>query len=710
MPSRRRNQVDPLQLRPGDFVVHEQHGVGRFVEMMQRTVAGRHPRVPRHRVRPEQARPAGRPPLRAHRPARPGDQVRRRRGADASTRWAAPTGPRRSRGPSATSSRSPPTSSGSTARARRPRGTPSRPTPRGSASSRRPSPTSRRPTSCSSIDEVKADMEKQVPMDRLICGDVGYGKTEIAVRAAFKAIQDGKQVAVLVPTTLLVSQHHQTFAERYAQFPVKVESLSRFQSDKEAKDVVGRPRRRHASTSSSARTGCSPRTCRSRTSASSSSTRSSASASSTRSCSRRCAPPSTCCRCRPRPIPRTLEMAVTGIREMSTLATPPEERHPVLTFVGAYDEKQITAAIRRELLREGQVFFVHNKVSSIEKAALPPARARARGAHRDGPRPDGRAQARAGRRGLLGEALRRARLHDDRRDRARHLATPTPSSSSAPTCSASRQLHQLRGRVGRGRERAYAYFLYPPEKPMTETAHDRLRTIASNTDLGSGMAGRDEGPRDPRRRQPARRRAVRATSRASASTSTCGSSARRSPTSAARRPTCPAEIKIELPVDAHLPHDYVPGERLRLEAYKKLATVESDEARRRDRGRAARPLRRAARAGARTSSRSPGCGSSPGRPASATSGCRARSCASARSRTCARASSCASCGSTPGTHRQGGARHDPRAGPDDGPGRRQAAARRRGARVGPAAHHGRAARRHRRRAHAGVSAGRSGAP
>ena len=225
------------------------------------------------------------------------------------------------------------------------------------------------PDQLAAIDEVKRDMEKPMPMDRLICGDVGYGKTEIAVRAAFKAVQDGKQVAVLVPTTLLAQQHFATFSERYAPFPVVGEA------------AVPVPER----------TPRSPRPC-----AASPTARSTSSSA-----------PTGCCRRRPRfkelglviideeqrfgvehkeylkrlrtevdvlamsatPIPRTLEMGVTGIREMSTILTPPEERHPVLTFVGAYDEKQIAAAIRRELLRDGQVFYVHNRVESIRRVA-----------------------------------------------------------------------------------------------------------------------------------------------------------------------------------------------------------------------------------------------------------------------------------------------------------------------------------------------------
>ncbi|HEX8970125.1 DEAD/DEAH box helicase, partial [Oryzihumus sp.] len=425
----------------------------------------------------------------------------------------------------------------------------------------------------SSIDEVKVDMERSVPMDRLICGDVGYGKTEIAVRAAFKAIQDGKQVAVLVPTTLLVQQHFQTFSERYAQFPVVVKALSRFQTDAEAKRVlegladgsvdlvIGTHRLlskevrfkdlglvvvdeeqrfgvEHKEQLKQMRTAVDVLAMSAT------------------------------------PIPRTLEMAVTGIREMSTLATPPEERHPVLTFVGAYDEKQIVAAIRRELLREGQVFMVHNKVSSIEKAAarlrelVPEARIAT--AH-----------------GQMGEHRLEQVVLDFWEKKFDVLVCTTIVEtgldiSNANTLIVERadalglsQLHQLRGRVGRGRERAYSYFLYPPEKPLTETAHDRLQTIASHTDLGAGMqvAMKDLEIRGAGNLLGGEQSGhiagvgfdlyVRLVGEAVADYR-------------GEADTAPVEIKIELPVDAHLPHDYVPGERLRLEAYKKLAVVEDE--------------------------------------------------------------------------------------------------------------------------------------
>ncbi|HEY9494667.1 MAG TPA: transcription-repair coupling factor, partial [Intrasporangium sp.] len=484
MPSRRRNQVDPLQLRPGDFVVHEQHGVGRFVEMMQRTVQGA---TREYLVIEYAASKRGQPGDRLYVPTDQLDQVTKYVGGEEPTL-------NKMGGSDWTKTKS---------RAKRYvkqiaadliRLYSARQATKGHAFGA-DTPWQREleeafayvetPDQLSSIDEVKADMEKQVPMDRLISGDVGYGKTEIAVRAAFKAIQDGKQVAILVPTTLLVSQHYQTFSERYAQFPVKVKALSRFQSDKEAKDVVdgladgtvdivigthrllGKDIRfkdlglvvvdeeqrfgvEHKELLKTMRTAVDV-----------------LSMSAT-------------------PIPRTLEMAVTGIREMSTLATPPEERHPILTFVGAYDEKQITAAIRRELLREGQVFFIHNKVSSIEKAAsrlrelVPEARIAT--AH-----------------GKMGEHRLEQVVEDFWQKRFDVLVCTTIVEtgldiSNANTLIVERadllglsQLHQLRGRVGRGRERAYAYFLYPPEKPLTETAHDRLRTIASNTDLGSGM-------------------------------------------------------------------------------------------------------------------------------------------------------------------------------------------------------------------------------
>jgi transcription-repair coupling factor (superfamily II helicase) len=573
MPSRRRNQVDPLQLRTGDYVVHEQHGVGRFIEMSQRTVQGA---TREYLVIEYASSKRGQPGDRLYVPTDQLDQVTRYVGGEAPTvnklggsdwhktksrakRYVKQIANELIRLYSARMATSGHAYS------------PDTPWQRELEDAFAHIET---PDQLSSIDEVKADMERPVPMDRLICGDVGYGKTEIAVRAAFKAVQDGKQVAVLVPTTLLVQQHYNTFSERYAGFPVVVKALSRFQSDREAREVldgmvsgsvdvvIGTHRLlakevrfkelglvvideeqrfgvEHKEQLKALRTAVDVLAMSAT------------------------------------PIPRTLEMAVTGIREMSTLATPPEERHPVLTYVGGYDEKQIVAAIRRELLREGQVFFVHNKVSSIEKVAsrvrelVPEARVAT--AH-----------------GQMNEHRLEQVVVDFWEKKFDVLVCTTIVEtgldiSNANTLIVDRadllglsQLHQLRGRVGRGRERAYAYFLYPVEKPLTETAHDRLETIASNTDLGSGMrvAMKDLEIRGAGNLLGGEQSGhiagvgfdlyVRLVGEAVADFKGEGDKA-------------PAEVKIDLPVDAHLPHDYVPGERLRLEAYRKLASV-SDEA------------------------------------------------------------------------------------------------------------------------------------
>jgi len=279
------------------------------------------------------------------------------------------------------------------------------------------------------------------------------------------------------------------------------------------------------------------------------------------------------------PIPRTLEMAVTGIREMSVMQTPPEERHPVLTFVGPYDDRQITAAINRELMREGQVFFVHNRVSDIDRVAahlgslVPEARIRV--AH-----------------GQMGESDLEQTVVDFWERRFDVLVCTTIVETGLDIANANTlildradtfglsQLHQLRGRVGRGRERAYAYFMWTPGATLTDTAHDRLSTIAANTELGAGMqvamkdleirgagnllggeqSGHIEGVGfDLYLRMVAE--AVTDYRR--------GLDGDTEP--------APVDTTLDLPVDAYLPHDYVPAERLRLEAYRRLAAA-TDEA------------------------------------------------------------------------------------------------------------------------------------
>ncbi|HEY1324156.1 MAG TPA: transcription-repair coupling factor, partial [Streptosporangiaceae bacterium] len=428
------------------------------------------------------------------------------------------------------------------------------------------------PDQLGAIDEVKQDMERPVPMDRLISGDVGYGKTEIAVRAAFKAVQDGKQVAVLVPTTLLVQQHFSTFSERYAPFPVTVRPLSRFQGSAETAEtlrgladgtvdiVIGTHRLLNPDirfknlglvvVDEEQRFGVEHKEYLKRLRTEVDVLAMSAT-----------------------PIPRTLEMGVAGIREMSTILTPPEERHPVLTMVGPYDDKQIAAAIRRELLRDGQVFFVHNRVSSIPRAAARVAElvpeARVAVAH-----------------GQMNEhELERVMLeYVDRKHDVLVATTIVESGLDIPNSNTLivdradayglSQLHQLRGRVGRGSERAYAYFLFPPDKALTETAHERLATIAQHTEMGAGMyvALKDLEIRGAGNLLGGEQSGhiagvgfdlyVRMIGEAVSELRDAGP---------AERP----EVRVELPVNAHIPHEYVPGERLRLEAYTRIATIDS---------------------------------------------------------------------------------------------------------------------------------------
>ncbi len=573
MPSRRKNVVDPLQLVPGDHVVHEAHGVGRYVEMVQRQIAGANREYLVLEYAPSKR---GQPGDRLFVPTDTLDQVTRYVGGESPSlnkMGGSDWGKTKARARRAIKEIAAELIKLYSARMAT-TGHAFAPDTPWQRELEDAFPFVETPDQLVTIDEVKADMERTVPMDRLICGDVGYGKTEIAVRAAFKAVQDGKQVAILVPTTILVQQHLDTFAERFAAFPVTVRALSRFTSTKDSKatkegvsdgtvDVVIGTHRllggevrfkdlglvivdeeqrfgvEHKEQLKQLRTDVDVLAMSAT------------------------------------PIPRTLEMAVTGIREMSTLATPPEERHPVLTYVGAYDEKQVAASIRRELLREGQVFYVHNRVESIDRAA---ARLRelvpeARIATAHGKMPEHR----------LEEVL-----VDFWEKRADVLVCTTIVEtgldiSNANTLILERadllglsQLHQLRGRVGRGRERAYAYFMYPPQKPMTETAHDRLTTIAAHTDLGAGMAVAMKdleirgagnllgGEQSGHIEGVGFDLYVRLVGEAVADFR-------------GTRTEEVAEVKVELPVDALLPHDYVPHERLRLEAYRKLAAAASEE-------------------------------------------------------------------------------------------------------------------------------------
>ncbi|MGH3413270.1 MAG: transcription-repair coupling factor [Marmoricola sp.] len=574
MPIRRRRQIDPLELKTGDYVVHEQHGVGRFVEMRQREVGGA---VREYLVLEYGASKRGFPNDMLYVPADTLDQVTRYVGGEqpsldrlGGSDWA------RRKGRARKAVRQIAAELIKLYAARQATHGhafgPDNPWQRELEDA---FPFTETPDQLAVVEEVKADMRQTVPMDRLVCGDVGYGKTEIAVRAAFKAIQDGKQVAVLVPTTLLVQQHLSTFAERMSGFPVSIRALSRFQTDTEAAAVrdgladgsvdlvIGTHRLlspdvkvrdlglivvdeeqrfgvEHKEQMKQLRTSVDV-----------------LSLSAT-------------------PIPRTLEMAVTGIREMSTITTPPEERHPVLTYVGAYDDRQVSAAIRRELLRDGQVFFIHNRVHSIDKAArriselVPEARVAT--AH-----------------GRMGEHRLEQVMVDFWEKRFDVLVCTTIVESGLDVSNANTmiieradtlglsQLHQLRGRVGRSRERAYGYFCYPGEKPLTETAHERLATLAQHSDLGGGMAiaMKDLEIRGAGNLLGGEQSGHIADVGFDLYVRLVGDAVREfREGQAGRAPEEePAEVKVELPVDAHLPHDYIPSERLRLEMYKRLGEV-----------------------------------------------------------------------------------------------------------------------------------------
>jgi transcription-repair coupling factor (superfamily II helicase) len=573
MPSRRRGGIDPLQLTVGDYVVHEQHGVGRYLEMTSRTVQGA---VREYLVIEYAPGKRGQPPDRLYVPTDQLDQVTRYVGGEAPSLhrlggadWAKTKGRARKavREIAAELIRLYSARMASPGHAF----SPDTPWQRELEDA---FPYVETPDQLAAIDEVKRDMERPVPMDRLICGDVGYGKTEIAVRAAFKAVQDGRQVAVLVPTTLLVTQHLATFSERYAPFPVIVKPLSRFQTDAEAAQtreelaagkidvVIGTHRLLSPEVSfadlglvildEEQRFGVEHKEYLKRLRTEVDVLAMSAT-----------------------PIPRTLEMGVAGIREMSTILTPPEERHPVLTLVGPYDEKQIAAAVRRELLRDGQVFFVHNRVSSIGRVAarvqelVPEARIAV--AH-----------------GQMNEHALEKIMSEflDRNSDVLVSTTIVESGldiSNANTLIVDRadayglsQLHQLRGRVGRGSERAYAYFLFPPEKSLTETAHERLATIAQHTEMGAGMyvALKDLEIRGAGNLLGGEQSGHIAGVGFDLYVRMIGEAVSElKGTGPAERP----EVRVELPVNAHIPHDYLPGERLRLEAYTRIAAIDSDD-------------------------------------------------------------------------------------------------------------------------------------
>ncbi|MEO2131754.1 MAG: transcription-repair coupling factor [Actinobacteria bacterium] len=576
--SKRRNVVDPLQLTPGDHVVHATHGIGRFVELAKREVSsgGRNPvkSVREYVVLEYAPSKRGYPGDKLMVPTDQLDLLSRYVGGEAPTLskmggsdWAQAKGRARKAVRDIAVELVKLYSARMAAK-----GHAFGPDTPWQRELEEAFPFAETMDQLQTIDEIKADMERPIPMDRLLSGDVGFGKTEVAVRAAFKAIQDGKQVAMLVPTTLLVKQHLETFTERFAGFPVKVKALSRFQTDKEAREtlagltdgtidmVIGTHRILTEKVifkdlglmiiDEEQRFGVEHKDALKKLKTNVDILAMSAT-----------------------PIPRTLEMAVTGIREMSTLQTPPEDRHPILTYVGARNDKQIAAAIRRELLREGQVFYVHNRVSSIQRVASELAElvpeARVVVAH-----------------GQMGEHQLEQVVDDFWERKADVLVSTTIIETGLDIANANTiiidradkyglsQLHQLRGRVGRGRERAYAYFLYDDTKPLSETAADRLETIAVNNDLGSGMqvALKDLELRGAGNLLGAEQAGHIAGVGFDLYLRMIGEAVA---TFRGEDVEGPAELRLELPVQARIPEDYIDSERLRLEAYQKLSAAAS---------------------------------------------------------------------------------------------------------------------------------------
>ncbi len=424
------------------------------------------------------------------------------------------------------------------------------------------------------IEEVKRDMETTKPMDRLICGDVGYGKTEIALRAAFKAVMDGKQVAVLVPTTLLAEQHFVTFSERFAPFPVKVAMLSRFLSPAEQKgviddiaagkvDVVIGTHRLISGDVAFADLGLLVVDEEQRFGVSH------------KEKLKKFRAQVDVLTMTATPIPRTLEMSLTGIRDMSVVDTPPEDRQPVLTYVGAYDEGMALGAVRRELLRGGQVFWVHNRVATVDRTAAWIADAL----------PEARVVVAHGQ--MDEELLEKQMMRFWERDADVLVCTTiiesgldVPSANTLVVERADRlglaQMYQLRGRVGRSTERAFAYFLFPPMQSLTEEAHERLASISRHTALGSGfqIALRDLEIRGAGNLLGAEQHGHIA---AVGFDTYCRLLQEAVADMKGEPLPEEKEIRIDLPVKAFVPVGWVEQESLRLELYRRVATAMDHE-------------------------------------------------------------------------------------------------------------------------------------
>lgn len=427
------------------------------------------------------------------------------------------------------------------------------------------------------IEEVKGDMERPRPMDRLVCGDVGYGKTEVAIRAAFKAVSEGRQVAVLVPTTVLAHQHHETFAERLASFPVKVRELSRFRSKAENKStleemasgeadiVIGTHRLLSKDVrfrslgllvvDEEQRFGVKQKEKIKNLRKNVDILTLSAT-----------------------PIPRTLNMALTSIRDMSIIETPPEDRVPIKTYLFEHHPDILRGAITRELQREGQVYFVHNRVEGIERVAADIARML----------PSVRVGIGHGQMG--DEALEKVMMEFLEGEYDVLVCTTIiesgldiPNANTIIVNNAHHfglaQLYQMRGRVGRSARQAYCYLLYPPQRVLTDEAQMRLETIRDFTQLGAGyqIALRDLEIRGAGDILGAEQSGSIAAVGFDLYCQMLKDAVAELRGESPKYETTDQPIVIELPVPANIPDDYVPDGEQKVALYKKIANAQSED-------------------------------------------------------------------------------------------------------------------------------------
>ncbi len=425
-----------------------------------------------------------------------------------------------------------------------------------------------------SIGEIKADMESKTPMDRLLCGDVGFGKTEVAMRAAFKAVMSGKQVAVLVPTTILAMQHYQSFLSRMRGFPVSIDMISRFRTPKQQQETIRRLRRgdvdiiigTHRLVSKDVvfkdlglviideeqRFGVAHKEKL-----------------------KQIAGNVDVLTLTATPIPRTLNMAMSGIRDMSVLDEAPGDRFPVQTFVMEYDEMILAEAIKKELRRGGQVFFLHNSVEDIDAVAL-----RVQNAV-----PDARIAVAHGQmdKELLSDiwgGMVNGEIDILVSTTIIESGIDVPNANTLIIDHADRlglsQLHQIRGRVGRSSRRAYAYFTYPPRLNLTEVAQKRLSAMREYTEFGSGfkIALRDLEIRGAGNLLGAEQHGQLDTVGYDLYVKILNEAVLEEKGEA---PKPKFESKLDISLDAYLPESYIRSESQRMDIYKKIAHIENAE-------------------------------------------------------------------------------------------------------------------------------------